>query len=145
MTPWPLHTGVPNLGGPITTATGLTFIAATTDNDLRSFDTETRKELWSSRLPFAGHATPMTFRLKKNAKHRGYRCGRTAVVQEAGRCHHRLFALIDRGRLDVRFVIHRLPEAGQLEVNGAARAVLIAERPVLRDRVPGIERKLASE
>jgi quinoprotein glucose dehydrogenase len=70
MTPWPLwlKTGVPNIGGPITTATGLVFIAATTDNYIRAFDTETGKELWSSPMPFAGHATPLTFRLKKNGK-----------------------------------------------------------------------------
>jgi quinoprotein glucose dehydrogenase len=70
MAPWPLwlHTGVPNLGGPITTASGLVFIAAATDNYLRAFDTETGAELWKARLPFAGHATPLTYRLKKNGK-----------------------------------------------------------------------------
>ena len=35
--------GVPNLGGAITTASGLTFIGATTDHYLRAFETETRR------------------------------------------------------------------------------------------------------
>lgn len=70
MAPFPLwlKEGVPNIGGPITTATGVLFIAATTDNYIRAFDTETGKELWSAHMPFAGHATPLTYRLKKNGK-----------------------------------------------------------------------------
>ena len=38
--------GSVNLGGAITTASGLTFVAATKDGHLRAFDTETAKELW---------------------------------------------------------------------------------------------------
>jgi quinoprotein glucose dehydrogenase len=65
MAPWPLWLalGTPNQGGPITTASGLTFIAATTDHFLRAFSTDTGQELWSGRLPTSGHATPMTYRL----------------------------------------------------------------------------------
>ncbi len=55
--------GVPNMGGPISTASGLTFIAATTDFFLRAFHTETGKELWKGRLPTGGQATPMTYRV----------------------------------------------------------------------------------
>ncbi|MEE2784103.1 MAG: pyrroloquinoline quinone-dependent dehydrogenase [Pseudomonadota bacterium] len=54
--------GVPNMGGPITTASGLTFIAATSDYFLRAFDSETGVELWKGRLPTGGQATPMTYR-----------------------------------------------------------------------------------
>jgi len=54
--------GVPNIGGPITTAAGLTFIAATSDFFLRAFDSETGQELWKGRLPTGGQATPMTYR-----------------------------------------------------------------------------------
>ena len=54
--------GVPNMGGPITTASGLTFIAATIDFFLRAFDSETGEELWKGRLPTGGQATPMTYR-----------------------------------------------------------------------------------
>jgi quinoprotein glucose dehydrogenase len=73
--------GVPNLGGPITTASGLTFIAATTDDYLRAFDTATGEELWRGRLPYSGHATPMTYRLRPG--------GRQYVVIAAG--GHMLF------------------------------------------------------
>jgi quinoprotein glucose dehydrogenase len=53
--------GSPNLGGPIATAGGVVFIAATLDNALRAFDIETGKELWKGNLPAGGKATPMTF------------------------------------------------------------------------------------
>jgi quinoprotein glucose dehydrogenase len=33
------------------------------DNYLRAFDVETGAELWRSRLPAGGQATPMTYRL----------------------------------------------------------------------------------
>ena len=55
--------GAPNLGGPVATASGLVFIAATTDRYLRAFDSETGEEVWSHRLPYTGNATPMTYRL----------------------------------------------------------------------------------
>jgi quinoprotein glucose dehydrogenase len=54
-------TGTPNLGGPITTATGLVFIGATKDARFRAFDAKTGKELWYAQLEAAGGATPMTF------------------------------------------------------------------------------------
>ena len=52
----------PNLGGPIATAGGLVFMAATIDAKFRAFDTATGRELWSTDLPGAGKATPMTYR-----------------------------------------------------------------------------------
>jgi quinoprotein glucose dehydrogenase len=78
LAPWPiwLPLGTPNLGGPITTASGLVFIGATTDFYLRAFSTETGEELWKTRLPTAAQSTPMTFRLKPN--------GRQYVVIAAG-------------------------------------------------------------
>jgi quinoprotein glucose dehydrogenase len=68
--PWPLWfpLGVPNQGGAITTASGLTFIAATTDRYFRAFSTETGKELWRVSLPAAGQSLPMTYRLDANGK-----------------------------------------------------------------------------
>ncbi|MCP5043747.1 MAG: pyrroloquinoline quinone-dependent dehydrogenase [bacterium] len=54
--------GVPNQGGPIATASGLSFVAATMDDYLRAFDTETGEELWKGRLPAGGQATPLTYR-----------------------------------------------------------------------------------
>ncbi len=55
--------GTFSLGGPIVTASGLVFIAGTYDPYIRAFDIETGKELWKAKLPAAGHATPMTYRL----------------------------------------------------------------------------------
>ena len=52
----------PNLGGPIITAGGLVFMAATIDRQLRAFDVETGRELWHAELPASGKATPMTYR-----------------------------------------------------------------------------------
>jgi len=70
LAPWPFwfHTGTPNLGGPLVTASGLVFIGATTDFFLRAFDEATGRELWKGRLPTAGHATPMTYRLRPDGK-----------------------------------------------------------------------------
>jgi quinoprotein glucose dehydrogenase len=52
----------PNLGGPIATAGGIVFLAATIDAKFRAFDITTGRELWSTDLPGAGKATPMTYR-----------------------------------------------------------------------------------
>ena len=60
--------GMPNFGGPIVTAGGVVFIAASTDNYLRAFDIETGDELWEGRLPAGGQATPMTYRLSEDGK-----------------------------------------------------------------------------
>lgn len=59
--PIPLKWGSPAAGGPIVTAGGLAFIAATADHRIRAFDTENGAELWSATMPAAGHATPMTY------------------------------------------------------------------------------------
>ena len=53
--------GSVNLGGAITTASGLTFIAATFDQHLRAFDVDNGRELWSAGLPAGGQAMPMTY------------------------------------------------------------------------------------
>lgn len=64
----PLPTGVFNLGGSVTTRGGVTFIAATIDNFLRAFDTETGAELWSGRLPAGGQANPISYVSAKSGK-----------------------------------------------------------------------------
>jgi quinoprotein glucose dehydrogenase len=74
--PLPIRLGTPNMGGPITTASGLVFIGAAMDNYLRAFDVETGAELWRGRLPAGGQATPMTYRLREG--------GRQFVVIAAG-------------------------------------------------------------
>jgi quinoprotein glucose dehydrogenase len=56
------NTGTENYGGPIVTAGGLVFIAATNfDRKFRAFDKKTGKLLWETTLPFAGNATPITY------------------------------------------------------------------------------------
>ncbi len=55
-------TGSENYGGPIVTASGLLFIAATNfDHTVRCFDSHTGALLWSANLPFSGNATPATY------------------------------------------------------------------------------------
>ena len=56
-----MNLGMPGLGGPIVTASGLVFIAASFDDRLRAFDTNTGKLLWEVQLPAGGQATPMTY------------------------------------------------------------------------------------
>jgi quinoprotein glucose dehydrogenase len=56
-----MNTGTVTLGGPIVTAGGVVFSAATMDNAIRAFDAETGKEIWKYELPAGGQATPMTY------------------------------------------------------------------------------------
>lgn len=56
-------TGTITLGGPMATAGGIVFTAATMDNYLRAFDSQTGKEIWKYQLPAGGQATPMTYTL----------------------------------------------------------------------------------
>jgi quinoprotein glucose dehydrogenase len=53
--------GAENYGGPVVTAGGLLFIAATPDSLLRAFDKSTGELLWQDRLPAAGFATPSSY------------------------------------------------------------------------------------
>ncbi|KIU50977.1 MULTISPECIES: glucose/quinate/shikimate family membrane-bound PQQ-dependent dehydrogenase [Pseudomonas] len=56
-----LPVGVPSMGGSMVTAGGLGFLSGTLDQYLRAYDVNTGKELWKSRLPAGGQATPMTY------------------------------------------------------------------------------------
>ncbi len=60
------NTGIENYGGPVVTAGGLLFIAATKDEKIRAFDKETGQLLWEAQLPAAGHATPAVY--ERNGK-----------------------------------------------------------------------------
>ena len=60
--------GVPNFGGGLSTAGGLHFIGAATDRYFRAFDTDTGEVLWKTRMPYGGHAAPMSFRLTPDSK-----------------------------------------------------------------------------
>ncbi|MFM2486223.1 membrane-bound PQQ-dependent dehydrogenase, glucose/quinate/shikimate family [Celerinatantimonas yamalensis] len=59
--PLPIKLGMPGIGGPVITAGGITFMAATVDNYLRAYDLSTGQVLWRGRLPAGGQATPMTY------------------------------------------------------------------------------------
>lgn len=54
-------TGTENYGGPVVTAGGLIFIAASKDEFFRVFDKDTGEELWRYKLPAGGYATPAVY------------------------------------------------------------------------------------
>lgn len=56
-----LHTGTENYGGPVVTAGGLVFIAATSDKKIRAFNKHSGQLLWEHELPACGFATPATY------------------------------------------------------------------------------------
>lgn len=59
--PVPLKMGVPGIGGPILTKGGLAFLSGTMDYYVRAYDATNGHQLWESRLPAGGQATPMTY------------------------------------------------------------------------------------
>lgn len=59
--PLPFAMGVPNLGGPIMTKGGVAFLSGAIDNYVRAYDVKDGSQLWESRLPAGGQATPMTY------------------------------------------------------------------------------------
>jgi glucose dehydrogenase len=61
------RTGTLNRGGPIATAGGVVFIAASQDARFRAFDARTGKELWVADLTENGRAVPITY-LGKSGK-----------------------------------------------------------------------------
>jgi quinoprotein glucose dehydrogenase len=97
--PLPIRWGTPNMGGPITTASGLVFIGAAMDNYLRAFDAESGKELWAGKLPGGGQATPMTYQWN----------GRQYVVIASGR-HYEVDS-----KFDDEVVAFALPRPGDPE------------------------------
>lgn len=72
----PIPMGVPNIGGSLTTASGLVFIGATQEHAFRAYDAETGRLLWKARLPAGGNASPSTYWSAKS--------GRQFVVIPAG-------------------------------------------------------------
>jgi membrane-bound PQQ-dependent dehydrogenase (glucose/quinate/shikimate family) len=57
----PFPTGTFNIGGSVTTRSGLTFISASMDYYVRAYNTETGEELWRARLPTGGQTNPITY------------------------------------------------------------------------------------
>jgi quinoprotein glucose dehydrogenase len=68
------QTGTENYGGPVVTAGGLVFIAATRDERIRAFDKKSGALLWEHKLPASGFATPSLYEVD----------GRQFVVIAAG-------------------------------------------------------------
>jgi quinoprotein glucose dehydrogenase len=64
----PLTIGTPNIGGPVATRGGVTFMAGTQDRMIRAFDSATGKEVWSYRLPTGAMATPSTYWSEKSGR-----------------------------------------------------------------------------
>ena len=63
--PWPLSymAGGVEMGGPMVTASGLVFIAASGDRHIRAFDVNDGSELWSDEMPTTGNAVPMSYQI----------------------------------------------------------------------------------
>ena len=59
-----IHTGSENYGGPVVTAGGVLFIAATKDGKFRAFNKSNGKLLWETDLPAPGFATPTVYSYK---------------------------------------------------------------------------------
>lgn len=59
--PLPLKMGVPGIGGPMITKGGVVFLSGTLDYYARAYDVTSGRQLWQSRLPAGGQATPMTY------------------------------------------------------------------------------------
>ncbi|MDB5438794.1 MAG: quiA [Caulobacteraceae bacterium] len=53
--------GLPSLGGPVATKSGLIFYSGTADYFLRAMDVRTGREVWKSPLPVGAQSTPLVF------------------------------------------------------------------------------------
>lgn len=89
-------TGRPGVGGPIATASGLVFIAATDDARFRAFDARTGAEIWATKLPASAHATPITYEGKDGRQY-------VAVVATGG-------SFLDSPVLSDSVLVYALPQ-----------------------------------
>lgn len=64
----PVPLGLPTIGGPMTTRSGIVFFAGTQDYYLRALDKDTGAELWKGRLPVGSQGTPISYVSPKTAK-----------------------------------------------------------------------------
>ena len=76
-------TGTDNHGGPLVTATGLIFIAATPDKKLRAYDKQNGTILWEMELPAAGYASPSTYAVN-NKQYVVIACGGGKMRSKSG-------------------------------------------------------------
>lgn len=57
----PMPVGLPTVGGPVVTASGLVFYSGTQDPYIRAFSVHDGSELWKARLPVGSTANPMSY------------------------------------------------------------------------------------
>ena len=74
------NTGRGGSAGPMVTAGGIVFIAATSDSRFRAIDSKTGKELWVTRLNANGSANPMTFQARNGKQYVAIAAGGTVNV-----------------------------------------------------------------
>jgi quinoprotein glucose dehydrogenase len=58
------NVGLPQMGGPLLTSTGLFFLGSMFDSSLRAYDVDNGELLWKHALPAPGAATPMSYSVK---------------------------------------------------------------------------------
>jgi len=76
------NTGRLSMGGPIATAGGLVFIAATNDKRFRAFDSKTGKELWTAQLDMSAHAVPITYQGKNGKQYVAVVAGGASAIDD---------------------------------------------------------------
>jgi quinoprotein glucose dehydrogenase len=76
------NTGRLSMGGPIATAGGLVFIAATNDKRFRAFDSKTGKELWAAKLDMSAHAVPITYQGKNGKQYVAVVAGGASAIDD---------------------------------------------------------------
>jgi len=92
-------TGTPNRGGPIATAGGLVFIAASQDARFRAFDSRTGKVLWTADLNENGRSVPITYQGKSGKQY-------VAILAGGGRPVARK---VDENQFGGRLHVYALP------------------------------------
>ena len=58
------NAGLPQMGGPLLTSTGMFFIGSLFDSSLRAYDVDNGELLWKHALPAPEAATPMSYSVK---------------------------------------------------------------------------------
>ncbi len=122
-------TGRPNVGGPLVTATGLTFIGATDDRYVRAFATASGRELWRFRLGAAAHAQPVSYR---GGDGRQY----VALVSAGG-------SFLGSPNSASRLVVFALPRAGERGVAANAAQAVAPIRAPSPPRTPTVTATVA--
>ncbi|MDP4214232.1 MAG: pyrroloquinoline quinone-dependent dehydrogenase [Bacteroidota bacterium] len=78
-----IHSGTENYGGPVVTAGGLIFIAATSDSKIRAFNKRTGELIWENDLPACGFATPAVYEVD-GKQYVVIACGGGKLKQKSG-------------------------------------------------------------